>query len=137
MNPDMTTMNEFTLEYRAELYNMFTTLYKLFVQKGYHVVVGEMGVVNKNNTQARVNWGRYYLESCRKFQFSAFIWDNRYWDNTKTCDDIFGNLKRNELEWVVPSFISALLRAGMRPLVDDPELFAVEPIETYDDSNLI
>ena len=136
MNPDM-SLNEFTLEYRAELYEKFTTIYQKFVKNGHHVVVGEMGVVNKNNTQARVSWGRYYLESCRKFQFSAFIWDNGYWDNTKTCDDIFGNLKRNELEWIIPSFITALLRAGTRPLVDDPEIFAVEPVETYDDSEMI
>ena len=136
MNPDM-TLTQFTLEYRAELYEKFTTIYKKFVQNGYHVVVGEMGAVNKNNTQARTNWGRYYLESCRKFQFSAFIWDNGYWDNTKTCDDIFGHLKRNELEWTVPTFINALIRAGQRPLSDEVELFAVEPLETYDDTTMI
>ena len=96
-----------------------------------------MGVVNKNNTQERANWGRYYLESCRKFQFSAFIWDNGYWDNTKTCDDIFGNLKRNELEWVIAPFITILLKAGQRPLEENPEIFSVEPIETYDDSEMI
>ena len=136
MNPDM-TLNEFTLVYRAELYEKFTTIYKKFVKKGYHVVVGEMGVVNKNNTQERANWGRYYLESCRKFQFSAFIWDNGYWDNTKTCDDIFGNLKRNELEWVIAPFITILLKAGQRPLEENPDIFSVEPIETYDDSEMI
>ena len=136
MNPDM-TLNEFTLVYRAELYEKFTTIYKKFVKKGYHVVVGEMGVVNKNNTQERANWGRYYLESCRKFQFSAFIWDNGYWDNTKTCDDIFGNLKRNQLEWVIAPFITILLKAGQRPLEENPEIFSVEPIETYDDSEMI
>ena len=138
MNPDM-ELDEFTLEYRAELYEKFTTLYNKFVKNGHRVVVGEMGVVNKNNTQARVNWGRYYLESCRKFQFSAFIWDNGYWDNSQTCDDIFGNLKRDKLEWAIPAFITALVKAGQKPLSDDDnvELFAIEPIDTYDDSEMI
>ena len=136
MNPDM-TKNDFTLEYRAELYEKFTTIYKKFVLNGYHVVVGEMGIVNKNNTQARVNWGRYYLESCRKFQFSAFVWDNGYWDNTKTCDDIFGHLKRNELEWTIPSFITALIKAGRKPLLEEVDVYSVEPIETYDDANIV
>ena len=136
MNPNM-TLSEFTLEYRAELYEKFTTIYQKFVQKGHHVVVGEMGVVNEKNTQQRLNWGRYYIESCRKFQFSAFIWDNGYWDNTKTCDDIFGNLKRKQLEWIIPPFMTALVKAGKKPLQDDPEVFAVEPIELFDDSEMV
>ena len=136
MNPDM-SFNEFTFEYRAELYDKFTNLYKKFILNGHHVVIGEMGIVNKNNTMARGNWGRYYLDSCRKFQFSAFIWDNGYWDNTKTCDDIFGNLKRDKLEWAIPNLISVMLRAGQKPLADEVDIFAVEPIETYDDSEMI
>ena len=136
MNPDM-TLNDFTLDYRAELYEKFTTIYNKFVKNGHHVVVGEMGVVNKNNTQARVNWGRYYLEGCRKFQFSAFIWDNGYWDNTETCDDIFGNLKRKQLEWTIPNFINALLKAGKKRLSDEPEIYAVEPIEIFDDGEIV
>ena len=137
MNPDM-SLNEFTLDYREELYEKFSTIYKKYVLKGYHVVVGEMGVVNKNNTLARINWGRYYLESCRKFQFSAFIWDNGYWDNTKTCDDIFGNLNRQELKWTVPTLITVLLRAGRIPLSNDEvEIFSVEPVEIYDSSKII
>ena len=136
MNPNM-TLSDFTLEYRAELYEKFTTIYQKFVKKGYHVVVGEMGVVNKNNTQQRLNWGRYYIQSCRKFQFSAFIWDNGYWDNSKTCDDIFGNLKRKQLEWFSTPFMNALIKAGQKPLEDNPEVFAVEPIELFDDSEMI
>ena len=61
MNPNM-TLNEFTLEYRAELYEKFSSLYKKYTTQGYYVVVGEMGVVNKNNTIARTQWGKYYLE---------------------------------------------------------------------------
>ena len=136
MKPDM-ELSEFTLDYRAELYDKFKTLYQKFVQSGYHVVIGEMGAVNKNNTQGRIAWGRYYLESCRQFQFSAFIWDNGYWDNSQTCDDIFGHLQRDKLEWTTPNFISALIRAGQKPLQEEVELFAVEPVETYDDSEII
>ena len=133
MNPNM-TMKEFTPEYRAELYEKFTTIYQKYVAKGYHVVVGEMGTVNKNNTQARIAWGKYYVEGCRKFQFSAFIWDNGYWDNTKTCDDIFGHFQRTQLTWENGNFISALIDSGKKPLGEDPanQVYIKEPISTFD-----
>ena len=136
MKPDM-ELSEFTIDYRAELYDKFTKLYKKFINSGYHVVIGEMGAINKNNTQARIAWGRYYLESCRQFQFSAFVWDNGYWNNSNTCDDIFGHLQRDKLEWTAPSFISALIRAGQKPLQDEVEFFSVEPVEMFDDSEMI
>ena len=93
-----------------------------------------MGVVNKNNTVARTQWGRYYLEGCRYFQMSAFIWDNGYWDNTKTCDDIFGHFHRSELTWENGNFLSTLIKAGRTPLgkIKEKDLFLVEPIPTFD-----
>ena len=137
MKPDM-ELSEFTLDYRAELYDKFKNLYQKFVQKGHHVVIGEMGAVDKNNTEGRIAWGKYYLESCRKFQFSAFVWDNGYWNNSATCDDIFGHLQRDSLEWTTPSFISAMIKAGQNPLQEgELELFSVEPVETYDESEII
>jgi hypothetical protein len=98
MKPDMDN-TKFTDEYKKQLYGNFKEVFRKYVAKGIHVVIGEMGFVNKNNTEDRIEWGKYYMESCRKLQFSAFIWDNGYWDNTKTCDDIFGHLKRKDLEW--------------------------------------
>ena len=58
-------------------------------------------------------------------------------DNTKTCDDIFVRLKRNELEWTIPSFITALIKAGRKPLLEDVDIYSVESIETYDDANIV
>ena len=81
--PDMDNV-QFTEEYRNQLYNNFKQVYRKYVAKGIHVVIEEMGFVNKNNTEERIKWGKYYMENCRKLQFSAFIWDNCYWDNKKT-----------------------------------------------------
>ena len=133
MNPNM-TLNEFTPEYRAELYEMFKNVYRKYVARGIYVVVGEMGVVNKNNTLARIAWGRYYVEGCRKFHFSPFIWDNGVWDNTKTCDDVFGHFQRAQLTWENSNFISTLIRAGNRPLWYNPnnQIYIVEPMSTFD-----
>ena len=136
MNPDM-EKTEFTDEYREQLYDNFKQVYRKYVTKGIHVVIGEMGFVNKNNTQARIEWGKYYMNSCRKLQFSAFIWDNGYWDNTKTCDDIFGHLKRDKLEWENEELIKEYIKAGQEPLDEDPEVFAIEPVETYETLGMV
>ena len=60
------------------------------------------------------------VEGYRQFQFSAFIWDNGYWDNSKTCDYIFGHFQRSQLTWENSNFISALIKAVQKPLGDDP-----------------
>ena len=120
MNPDM-DLCEFTDEYKKELDDKFVSLYYKFVQKGYNIVAGEMGAVNKNNTEARVEWGKYYVGLTRRFQASTFVWDNGYWDNTKTCDDIFGHLKRDKLSWATPEVINAWVNAGKAKLWDNPE----------------
>lgn len=42
------SLSEFAL---AELYDKFKNLYKKFVQKRSHVIIDEIGVADKNNTQ--------------------------------------------------------------------------------------
>ena len=136
MKPDMDNA-EFTEEYRLQLYDNFKQVYRKYVNRGIHVIVGEMGFVNKNNTEARIAWGKYYIESGRKLQFSAFIWDNGYWDNSKTCDDIFGHLKRDQLEWENEELIKEYIKAGKTPLEENPEVFAIEPVETYETLGIV
>ena len=120
MNPDM-SLCEFTSEYQEEIDNKFYSLYLKFVKNGYNIIAGEMGAINKNNTQARIEWGEHYVGLTRRYQASTFVWDNGYWDNTKTCDDIFGHLKRDKLTWTVPEVITAWVNAGKRKMWEDPE----------------
>ena len=123
---------QFTEEYRNQLYNNFKQVYRKYVAKGIHVVIEEMGFVNKNNTEERIKWGKYYMESCRKLQFSAFIWDNCYWDNKKTCDDIFGHMKRDLLEWENEELIKEYIKSGKIPLDENPQVFEFDPVETFE-----
>ena len=64
-----------------------------------HVIIGEIGFVNKNNT-----------DSYRVLQFSAFIWDNGYWNNNITCDDIFGHLKRKNYNGRMKNSLKNILK---------------------------
>jgi hypothetical protein len=77
------------------------------------------------------------MESCRKLQFSAFIWDNGYWDNSKTCDDIFGHLKRDELEWENEELIKEYIKAGKEPLEQNPVVFVFEPTDLFEPLGMV
>ena len=79
-----------------------------------------MGAINKNNTEERIKWGKYYIGLTRRYQISTFLWDNGYWDNTYTCDDIFGHLKRDKLSWAVPDVINSWVKAGKAKIWDNP-----------------
>ena len=77
MNPDM-SLCEFTSEYQEEIDNKFYSLYLKFVKKSYNIIAGEMGAINKNNTQARIEWGEHYVGFTKRYQASTFVWDNGY-----------------------------------------------------------
>ena len=91
MKPDI-EVSTFTKEMEISMYNTFKNLYFKYIQQGIHIVVGEMGTVNKNNTADRVAWAVYYLINSRIFQFSAFIWDNDIYDNSKAYEEFSYNL---------------------------------------------
>ena len=100
------SLSEFAL---AELYDKFKNLYKKFVQKRNHVIIDEIGAADKNNTQGRIAFGKYYL-------FSSFIWDNDNLNNSTISDDIFRHLQRDGLVSTSSNFISPLMKAGQNPL---------------------
>ncbi|MBR3928091.1 MAG: cellulase family glycosylhydrolase [Clostridia bacterium] len=54
----------------------FDNLYKNFVQKGYPVLIGEFGAVDKDNITARANWLKYMVDSAEKKGMKCFWWDN-------------------------------------------------------------
>ena len=136
MNPNMTN-NKFTTEHKNELYQNFIKLNKKFVQKGNYVIIGEMGIINKNNTQQRIDWGQYYLENCRNFQLSAFLWDNGKWDNTLSADDTWGFFRRSQLTWENGVFIDAVLHSAKSEFKENYETFTFEPIATFNTENVV
>lgn len=54
----------------------FDNLNKNFVQKGYPVIIGEFGAVDKDNITARANWTKYMVDSAEKLGMKCFWWDN-------------------------------------------------------------
>ena len=58
--------NVFTEEYQKELLSDFKYLYDNLILKGIHVVIGEMGVTDKDNMPERIKYAKFYVENARK-----------------------------------------------------------------------
>ena len=119
MNGDM-SYTTFEETYANELYSDFKNLYESFILKGHNVIIGEMGVTNKNNTDERVKWAKYYISNARKFQIPCVVWDNEYFDNTKSATENFGLYRRGKGEWDPEDLIDAYVEASRTPIEDNP-----------------
>ena len=126
MNPDMSYVT-FEEAYANELYSGFKNLYEKFVLRGHNVIIGEMGITNKNNTEERVKWAEYYISASRKFNIPCVVWDNEYFDNTKSAGENFGLYKRGEGKWVPDELIDAYVKASKTEM-------EINPVDKFEDS---
>ena len=138
LNGDM-TYTKFIDAYREELYEDFALLYKKYVSNGYNVIIGEMGTVNKNNTEERIEWARYFVKKARKFHMAAVLWDNNIYDNTKGAAEIFGHFHRDTLEWEINELMEAYINAANTEFekIDLNDIFAIVPQQTYNRFGLV
>jgi len=125
-NPDMKN-SVFNDRIRDDFYAILRNIYDKYVLRGYNVIVGEMGCVNKNNTEERVKWANFYIQTTRKFQIACLIWDNGSFDNKKSASEIFGLFHRKNLTWEPEKLVSALVDSSKTELSDNPE-------EIYDEN---
>lgn len=100
-NPYNFAMNEkgntdFTQEDREELDLMFKSIDKLFLKKGIPIIIGEFGVTNKDNLEARCQWASYYTALARSYGIPCIVWDNN-------CNEVgaenFGLYDRQSGTW--------------------------------------
>jgi len=138
LNGDMTYTN-FTEEYREELYDIFSSLYKKYIAKGQNVLIGEFGTVNKNNTADRIEWAKYYVRKARKFHMSVLLWDNNIYDNTKGAAEIFGHFHRDTLEWEIQDLMDTYINTANTEFenIDLNDLFSFNLQRTYSRNGLI
>jgi len=59
--------------------------YKLFVSKGIPVIMGEMGALNRNNIESRIEWTKFYVAYAKSKGIPCFWWDP--WMTYVTCPD--------------------------------------------------
>jgi len=87
--------------------------YDTFVAHGVPVIFGEMGAINRNNTDARVAWASFYVEQARERGMRTFWWDNGRIGITLpgVNNDNFALFNRRTLQPSSPQVINAIMRA--------------------------
>ena len=63
--------------------------------KDTNVVIGEMGSVNKNNTQTRNEWAKYYIEMLENSIYGII----EILITKKEAAEVFGYFYRDSLRW--------------------------------------
>jgi len=87
--------------------------YEIFVSNGIPIVLGEMGAINRGNTEARAAWSTFYVSYARSKGMACFWWDNHRsgvverltWGWTQP----FGLLDRENNVFVHPEIVEALM----------------------------
>lgn len=57
---------KFIDDYKEDIYKVFAALYKKYTSKYHDIIIGEMGTVNKNNTEYRNERAKYYVKKTKK-----------------------------------------------------------------------
>ena len=83
-------------------------VYNRFVAKGYAVVMGEWGSINRDNTAARAAHARYYATACVKRQICPIWWDN---GKCNPGHDTFGLIDRTTNAWINGEIADAMIEA--------------------------
>lgn len=86
--------------------NLMDNLYNSFISKGHPVIIGEFGAMEKENSEARVNWSKYYTEKASEKRIPCIWWDNGAFTGG---GELFGLLDRRENVWIHQDIVNALM----------------------------
>jgi endoglucanase len=86
---------------------LMQNLNEYFISKEIPVILGEFGAVDKNNIQARVAWGEYYVKKAHEIGVPCIAWDNNGFSGT---GEKLGLLNRFKNEWQFPEIVDAFMK---------------------------
>lgn len=91
---------------REEIDWFMSSLYNKFILKGTPVIIGEFGALDKDNTDARMQFTAYYISTARHYGMSAFVWDN---NALNTSGENFRLIDRATLNWAFPEIVDQMM----------------------------
>lgn len=77
-----------------------------FIEKGIPVIIGEFGSIDKNNTESRTAWTRYYVDYAREKGLMYIWWDNG--GDSVSTENTFRLFNRTSLTWDFPQIRDVL-----------------------------
>ena len=86
--------------------NPIDHVYNRFISQGIPVVIGEFGVMCKDNIEARVEWTKFYVGYAKSKGIPCFWWDNGIFVEH---GERFGLLDRRTNSFAFPEIVEALM----------------------------
>lgn len=90
----------------AEIDNLMTTLKAYFLDRNIPVIIGEMGCVNRNNTENRKDWARYYVSKAHEYGIPCLWWDNGAYLGS---GELFGIYSRDSGNWIFRDVMEGIM----------------------------
>lgn len=91
---------------KAYIDNVMQELDDKFVSKGVPVLIGEFGIVDKNNLEVREEFTAYYVQAAKEHGIVCMWWDN----NAFASGETFGLIDRGNMEVMYPGIMDALMQ---------------------------
>ncbi|MDE5939287.1 MAG: glycoside hydrolase family 5 protein [Lachnospiraceae bacterium] len=88
---------------RERVAQAFFEMNSLFVEQNVPVILTEFGCVDKGNTEARLEWTKYYMEQSRRYGIPCIWWD---------CG-AYALLDRESKTWKFPEIVEVLTNEQM------------------------
>lgn len=88
-----------------EITLVMDTIKANFTDRGYQVILGETGTMNKDNLSARIDWAEYFIKTAKTYGIPCIWWDNGLFESD---GENFGLLDRHEISFRYPEIIEAL-----------------------------
>ena len=97
----------------ASLSSIFNFLDTNFIKKGIGIVMGEASASNKNNTDERIKWSKYFFGKAKEIGIPVVLWDNMVaspdGENGSFNGEHHGWLNRNTCTWYFPTITKAMM----------------------------
>lgn len=88
------TKNTFTKQGVSDIKSFMMSVNRMFVQKGVPVIIDEMGIVHKDNPDAKYEWAKTYVSLAKEYGMVCVWWDN---GATTVGTESFGIVNRRKL----------------------------------------
>ena len=88
------TKNTFTRAGKGDIKSFMASVSRMYVKKGIPVIIDEMGIVNKDNPEAKYEWAKTYVSLAKEYGMVCVWWDNGV---TTVGTESFGIINRRKL----------------------------------------
>lgn len=115
---------------QSEVTWFMDNIYNKYTSRGIPTIIGECGVVDKNNLKTRVEYMSYYVAQAKARGILCILWDNNNFSGT---GELFGYFDRRNCQFKFTEIIDGMVKYAFEPQTEpDPD---PDPQIKYGDYN--